>query len=215
MNRAYTAFSKRSLPWEREQLKIMFQYALMLVAASIAGWILPRFLSDGVWQSAQTAIASHFDAPFVELNSTRQAVSKVFSFFCPTLVCVGMVGIFSFSSLSCLISDGVLVYLGMRTGCTVSMLFAMSNGSTPFPYRPEPVCVFLFILFKLLLLFFFFIYAVQAAKQAYQMRRYSKEGRTVFEPQTVGILLLQTLLCVAVLFLLHLLYAYSIYFVSK
>ena len=56
---------------------------------------------------------------------------------------------------------------------------------------------------------------VKMAKLSYRMRIYSVQGRTLFHPKTVMEWLLKTLLCILGLFILHLLYGYSIYLVSK
>ena len=215
MNGTYTIFQKRASSYEREYFKIIFQYTLMLVASGIAGWILPRFFGEELWTVAQRAVSSHFSLPFSELFGPRAIFHAIFIFFKPCLICIGMVAIFSFSSLNCLISDGVLIYLGMRTGCAFSVLYTVSRGIVPNSYQTSPLCVFLFVLFKLLLIFFFAVYAIQAAKHSYRMRIYSKEGRALFPKKTILALLWHTILCVATLFLLHLLYGYAIYLVSK
>ncbi len=215
MNGGYATPAKRAHAWEREQTKIIFQYGLMTIASWVAGWLLPRFLGEGLWQSAENAIATHFALPFSAMTNAKELLYAVYAFFLPTLLCISIVGIFSFSSLNCLVSDGVLVYLGMRTGCTVSLLYSFFRSSTALSYRLDSLQWFLFILFKLLVLTVFFVYAVRMAKYSYRLRIYSQEGRTLFHPQTVGALLLQFALCTLVLFLLHLLYGCSIYLVSK
>ena len=204
-----------SSAWKREQMKIVFQYALMLIASWVLGWILPRFLGDSLWQEAERAISTHFTLPFAELKSLKELLAVTYRFCLPVLICTAIVCIFSFSSLSCLVTDGVLVYLGARTGCTVSMLYTFSRSTPSLSYQAPPLTFFLFLLCKLLLLVFFFIYSVRMAKYAYRLRFYSQEGRTLFHPHTVWSLLAQTLLCMLVMFMIHLLYGCSIYLVSK
>ncbi len=215
MNGANTIFSRRPYFHERERLKIIFQYTLMVVASCVAGWILPRFFGEALWQDIGKAVSKHFDHPFSALDGIGAVVHTVYSYFKPTLVCIGIVAIFSFSSLSCLVSDGILVYLGIRVGCALSILISIFQESSPIPYRPSSLCVFFFILFHLLWLVFFWLYSIQAAKYSYQLRMYSKEGRAIFPKKAVGALAISTLLCAISLFLLHLLYGFSIYLVSK
>ena len=211
----YTTSSKRTRAWDREQIKIIFQYAVMLVASWVAGWLLPHFFSETLWQMARETISTHFELPFSSLTNLHEVLLAVYGFFKPTLICIGLVGIFSFSSLNCLATDCVLVYLGMRTGCTVSVLYAFSQDTAPLSYHTGAFRLFVFILFKLLVLVFFAVYAVRTAKLSYRLRVYSQEGRTLFHPQTVWALLLQIALCALFLFALHLLYGYSICLVSK
>jgi len=215
MNGANTIYSRRPYVHERERLKIVFQYTLMVVASFVAGWILPRFFGDALWQDIGKTLSTHFDVPFSALDGGRAIMSAVFSYVKPTLVCIGIVAVFSFSSLSCLVSDIVLVYLGMRAGCTLSILTSALKEDPKISYRPSSLCVFFFVLFTLLVIVIFWFYSIQAAKSSYQLRRYSKEGRAIFSKKAVGILAFHTLWCTVLLFLLHLLYAFSIYFVSK
>ena len=204
MNGFYTAPVRTSYLWEREQRKIVFQYGLMLLASFVAGWILPRLLTEALWQQAQTSIATHFTP---SPTSGKALFQTAYSFFVPTFLCIIAVAVFSFSSLNCLVTDGVLIYLGMRTGCTVSMLYALLQGSPSLSYRPPFLSVFVFLLLKLLLLLLFAIYSIRMAKYAYRLRTYSKEGRTLFHPRTVGAIIWHFSLCSSVLFLLHLLYS--------
>lgn len=212
MNGSYTSSVSSSYIWERERRKIVFQYALMLLASWIAGWILPRFLSNTLWQQAQASVSTHF---MPSLASGKALFQTAYSFFIPTFLCIIVVALFSFSVLNCLVTDGVLIYLGMRTGCTVSILYSLFRGIPSLSYRPSLLGIFIFVLFKLLLLLIFASYAIRMAKYAYRLRIYSKVGRTLFHPNTVGALICHFTICTVVLFLLHLLYIYSIYFASK
>ena len=215
MNGTYHPSATSAWIWRREQIKIIFQYSLMLVASVIAGGLLPRFLGDRAWQSALHAVTVHFDLSFSLPIAAKEFFYTVYTFFLPTLICVGIVGIFSFSSLNCLITDGVFVYLGMRTGCTISVLCTLFRRNMLESLHFGFFKLFIFLLFKLLLLAFFMLYAVQMSKYAYRLRVYSKEGRTLFHPQTVFALLGKVILCSTVLFALHLLYGCLIYFISK
>ena len=187
----------------------------MLVASAVAGWILPRFFGDKIWQTVQTSLSSHFESPFSNLESWDTILHAGFSFFKPSLVCIGVVAVFSFSSLNCLITDGILIYLGMRTGCALSVLHCFSREITPVFYHPNSLACFVFVLFQLLFIVFFTVYAIEMAKISYRMRIYSVQGRTLFHPKTVMEWLLKTLLCILGLFIFHVLYGYSIYLVSK
>ena len=207
MTGSYISFAR-----EREYRKIVFQYGLMLLASLVAGWLLPRLLSDALWERALASISAHFTP---SLKGGKVLFHTVFSFFWPTFLCIITVAVFSFSSLNCLITDGVLVYLGMRTGCTVSMLYSLFRTTASLSYRPSLLLLFVFVLFKLVLLFIFTSYAVRMAQYAYRLRTYSEEGRTLFHPRTVGALILHFSLCSFVTFLLHFLYVCTIDFVSK
>lgn len=210
MSGAYTGITRRPPILVREKTKIIFQYSLMLSASIVAGWILPRFFGESLWQYANQAITAHFSLPFSNLEGVSAILKITYSYFLPMLACVALIAVFSFSSLSCLVTDGVLIYLGMRTGCSLSVLVSLLKQASL-----DILALFLFVLFHLLLLSLFWIYSIQAAKYSYQLRVYSKDGRALFPKRVVGALLLHTVLCAAALFLLHLLYEYSIYLVSK
>ncbi len=207
MNGSNTRNGLRPHAWEREQIKIIFQYSLMLLAALVAGWLLPRFFSESVWQKAYQMVDFHFSP-----TDSHQIWKTVYVFAKPTLFCIAAVFVFSFSSLNCLVTDGVLVYLGARTGCALSVLYTMfQNVTSP----PSAFDCFLFVLFRLLVLAIFFVFSVHMAKYSYRLRIYSQEGRTLFHPQTVLGLIVHTVLCGAMCFALHFLYGYSMYLVSK
>ena len=215
MNDVYTPPSDRTHPEMREQLKIIFQYSLMLVSSFVGGAILPRLLGPEFWSMAETSVSTHFALPFDGIKGLGSILKITFSYFKPDFWCVLLVGIFTFSSLSCPVSDGVLLYLGARTGCSISVLYTLVKGNTQAAYQPTAFCFFLFAVFKLLLLACFLTYSVRMAQYAYRLRIYSKEGRVLFEPKAVWNCLLQMITATSILFVLHLLYGASIYFVSK
>ena len=215
MSGAYTRITRHPRVHVREKTKIIFQYTLMVIAAAIAGWLLPRFFGDALWQKASQAITAHFSLPFSALEGIGVILQRVYSYFKPTLLCIILVAVFSFSSLSCLVTDCVLIYLGMRVGCSLSVLSSLAKGATIVSSPPGTVCRFLFVVFQLLLVVIFWLYSLRAAKYSYELRVYSKEGRALLPKKAVGALLLYTTLYTIMLFLLHALYGYSIYLVSK
>lgn len=196
--------------WEREYVKIALQYALMLLAAFVAGWLLPRFFSETLWQNVYERVFFHFSPV-----NPQPIMQTAYRFAKPLLICVLAIFIFSFSSLTCLVSDGFLVYLGARTGCACSVLYAFLQAMNSQTDAPLPMACFLFVLFHLLLLIGFFLFSLCMAKYSYRLRVYSKEGRTLFHPATVLMLILHTVVCAALFFLLHVLYSYGIYLLSK
>ena len=78
--------------WAREYVKIALQYALMLLASFIAGWILPRFFSEALWKSVYEQMSFHF-SPI----DPQPILQTAYRFAKPMLVCIAAIFIFSFS----------------------------------------------------------------------------------------------------------------------
>ena len=206
MNGSYTRNDFHPSTRHREQIKIIFQYSLMLLAALVAGWILPRFFPETLWQESYQAVIFHFSPTASKITLIQTA----YTFAKPILICIAAIFVFAFSSLNCLITDGILVYLGARIGCSLSVLYAMLRSTTT--DAPSASDCFLFVLFRLLLVAFFLSFAIRMASYSYRLRIYSREGRTLFEPKTVWALILHTLLGAAICLGLHVLYGYFLYF---
>ena len=214
MNGSHAMRTSHPHAWEREQLKIIFQYSLMLFASLVLGWILPRFFSQTLWQEAYQALLHHI-SPTDSPGDMPTLLKTAWMFSKPMLLCIGAVFVFSFSSLSCLITDGLLVYLGARTGCALSLLYAMLRTANDAALASPAILPFLFVLFRVALAAMFLIFSVYMAKHSYRLRIYSREGRPLFHPKTLLTLIVHTALCATICFLLHFLYAYSICLVSK
>lgn len=203
----------RKKPSDLEQIKIGFQYILMLTAALVLGWLLPRFFSDSFLEAAQSGVYRHFALPFSSFADIGNVLRALLRFFAPTGIALVIVFLFSFSSLSCLVTDGVLIYLGMRTGCTLSVLWRLRGASVE-SFHLGNIHLFVFSFFKFLILFIFLLYAFYMARYAYQLRKYSQSGRTLFPPKTVAALIVCMFAAGGMLFVLHAIYGYLIYLLS-
>ena len=197
--------------WRLERFKIGFQYALTLAAALVMGWLLPHLWGNTIADWQMEAIEKHFSLPFASLSTVSQALSFVASFAAPTLLCFLIVFLFSFSSLNCLINNGVLVYLGMRTGYTFSVLIRIVTQVPPTAYQPGWICLGIFVIFKFALLLLIFRYAFRSSEYSYYLRMYSQSGRALFHPRTVCMLMGYSILISIAVFAAHALYGWFLY----
>ena len=196
--------------WEIERFKIGFQYVLMIAASLVMGWLLPSFAGNSVTQNHIKILEQHFSLPFASLSSHTDIAAYILGFSLPTLLCVAAIFVFSFSSLVCLVSDGTLIFLGMRTGYTTSLLFfVLRNSATDTAIGWGHFL--LVLLFRSILLIVITFYAFRATEYSYRMRRYTAIGRASPQPATVLLLLGYTLLISLLLFALHAAYCGLIY----
>lgn len=193
--------------WKIERLKFGFQYALTLLSALALGLLLFRAVGDSFLPSWQSEIvARHFSLPFSSRPTFFPVLSVTISLTLPVLLGMGIVLLFCFSSLNCLLNDLVLIYFGMRTGYTVSVLLSALFDSSEAVYPVSWIEFWLFLFLKIATLCLLWIYAFRASECSYYLRMYSHNGRALFHPRTVLRLFLYTLASMTLMLVLHIVY---------
>lgn len=198
-----------------ERFKIGFQYTLTLVASLILGYLLPRFLGSELESWQIDALTRHFALPFASLSTLPQMLGVILSFAAPSLFCLVIIFLFSFSSLNCLMNNGVLIYSGMRTGYTFSVLVSLLGDGVSATYQPGAFRFAVFIAFKILLLLLMLRYAFRSSDYSYHLRRYSASGRPFLHAKTILTLTGYTILIAVAVFAVHMLYVWILYLLSS
>ena len=104
MSGAYTRITRHPRVHVREKTKIIFQYTLMVIAAAIAGWLLPRFFGDALWQKASQAITAHFSLPFSACEGIIDAGKLLLRYSLFQYICAIIILVASFTSWTHLVN---------------------------------------------------------------------------------------------------------------
>ena len=201
-------------PQRTERIKILFQYGVMLLGGFFIGTVLPSFLSQATQMNLADTIAQHFALPFSHCQGWLNRISLVSYDSAMDWTLVGISFLFSFSVLNYLISDILLTYMGFRFGICISMLCRLVGSErNGFVFRPSHLLSFLF--FKLLILICLFLYSYRLTAYSYEIKQTFKNGRASIRLEYLIPLLGSTLLCGILIFLIHALYGWIIFNISK
>ena len=150
-----------------EKAKIVFQFAVMMVASVIGGMCFSNLLSASAIQRFTAKL-------YISLNATSADVSFLDIFIKVALVdiiCVAILFVFSFSFINYIVSDIVIVFLGFRFGMNAAIV-RLSGFS-----QIGLLNSLLFWIFKGIILFGMVFYACVAAFKALEIRRFSTSRR--------------------------------------
>ena len=196
--------------WRQERFKIGFQYALVLVSSVIVGWLFGNSSDTPVAQEQLARILGHFFPSDTSLPSFGPMLSSALSLSSSALICASLVFLFSFSVLNGLINNGIVLYLGVRTGYSSAVLFWATTHTDQIGYGR---CLLFFVL-KGSLLILMLIYAYRASEYSCYFRIYSTSGRALLPTKTVLSLCVHTLWVSSLVIGLHALYVWLLYMIS-
>lgn len=141
-----------NLSFKQSNKKLLFQYMLILISSLCIGIFLPRFLGEDFLQSLYQKIALHFQAPVYGVEKTSDWINIIFKYSLSDIICICIVSLLSFSSLTSIVSGSVIVYVGIKIGCQISLVYLTFIANIEYPPSFAEMCVF-FILKTLIVLF--------------------------------------------------------------
>ena len=153
------------IPLKRQTI-IFIPFALIFLASLFIGAFLPRFLSEDFLISQANTIALHFETPIAYSDNTPNILmNSIFKSALADIFCVFIIFIFSFSIHHSIISGIVLIYIGLRNGCTATLV-CMIDDFISNTYSPKfiEICIFLFT--KAIIVLFILRYILKSCRFA-------------------------------------------------
>lgn len=197
-----TSKFKHSIRTEKE--KIIFQFTLMLIASIVCGMLFSKLLSDSALQSSADKIVRHFCNQDIDGNMLS-AFKKYYILFCiPSIICVAVVFIFSFSFVNYVVTDTVLVFLGFRYGFN-SALIAVSALSKIGIFHSLVYWILHAVIIAVAL-----IYSCRMAFYSLTLRSFSANGRLIVERKALLSSLIFTLTVVGLILIVGGVYCFFV-----
>ena len=116
MNKLFKRFYKTTF-------HIYILYVFISICSFCIGYFLPKFLNTSSLLSAYQKIASHFKDPLYDLNNFFDWLNISFKYSLPYIICIILVLIFSFSSSKLTMYGIILTYIGIKSGCEISLVY--------------------------------------------------------------------------------------------
>ena len=201
-------------PERAERIKILFQYGFMLLGGFFIGALLPSFFSQDTQMKLADTVAQHFSLPFANCQGWLHRLSLVSYASAMDWILIGISFLFSFSVLNYLISDIVLSYIGFRFGLCISILCRLIGAEcNSFVFHRSHLLSF--GVFKLLIVVCLFLYSYRLTSYSYEIKQTFRNGRASIRLEHLIPLLGLTLICGILIFLIHVLYGWIIFHISK
>ena len=169
-----------------EKQKIVFQFALVLMASLIAGVLFVGLVSDDVLNLISERISRHF----LSKNSTSFFVRNCAA----NVICVFALYLFSFSFINYVVSDIILAFTGLCFGIFSRLCTLTSVENT------------IYIFFKLLLLLLIFVYSCKIAIDSLRLKKILPNGRVSIENKIFAQITLLTAVSVLIILIINGLY---------
>ncbi len=192
--------------FKRFDKKLLFQYVLILISSLCIGLLLPRFLSEGFLQPLYQKISLHFQVPIYGVEKFSDWIKATLEYALSDIICLCIVLMFSFSSITSIISGLAIVYIGIKNGCQISLVYFTYIANIEYPPTFSEMCVF-FIL-KLLLVLFLMRYILYSSLFSSTLC-YGSYSNNAFIWQTSKFIV-TSLLYVCILLFLHGIYCFTI-----
>lgn len=192
--------------FDRFDKKLIFQYLLILVSSLCIGFLLPRFLSEEFLQSLYQKIALHFQVPTYGIQKNSDWVKVIFKYSLADIICLCIVLLLSFSSIKLIISGSAIIYIGIKGGCQISLVYLTYIANIEYPPSFSEMCVF-FIL-KILIIVFLMRYIVYCSLFSSTVC-YASNSNNTFALQTLKFIVI-SLLSICILLFLHGIYCFII-----
>lgn len=138
--------------FKRFDKKLLFQYVLILISSLCIGFLLPRFLSEAFLQPLYQKISLHFQVPIYGAEKFSDWIKAIFEYALSDIICLCIVLTFLFSSITSVISGCAIAYIGIKSGCQLSLVYLTYISNIEYPPAYSEVCVF-FILKILIVVF--------------------------------------------------------------
>lgn len=158
-----------------EKAKIVFQFAVMLVASVIGGMCFSNLLTSSALQRFAAKLYISFNASSGEVSFidifTKIAVVD--------LVCIVLLFVFSFSFINYIVSDMILLFLGFRFGMNAAIIKLSGFSQIGLGNSLS------FWVFKGLILFGIMLYTCVVAFKALELRRFGANRRPKISNKTL------------------------------
>lgn len=171
-----------------EKRKILFQFALMILAACVGGVCFTEAVAPYLSFRVGQRIVLSFSAPAFSEFKLIDFIYKVIKSCLPYFISVGVVLVFSFSYVSYVISDIVLAINGFYTG----MLITLVNIYTMRIQMASSVIFIICIATSLLILFCFTYYCALFSLNV-RMRVSAINGRMALSLAGLLLIIIKTL----------------------
>ncbi|MBE6576673.1 MAG: hypothetical protein E7653_00870 [Ruminococcaceae bacterium] len=193
-------YTKSSDEIKLEKIKILFQFAIMLIASIVLGVCLARVISIDLRSTATANILRHFSPQGTKGVGDFLEYLRYSAF---DVIVVVLLVIFSFSFINYIISDIVIVMYGAKLGIASSLLLAI----------PEVRAFdrFVFFTFKPLLLILIVLFSYKMALFSLEIRRFSNNGRLVADRRKTLSMLLASLAFIGLILIINGLYCLCLY----
>ncbi len=191
---------------ELEKRKIVFQFALMLVASVVGGICFSKLLGENIILSLTERISLHFSEQLPKIGALAQLFTTLIRITLPDFICIGILFACSFSFVNYIISDAVLVFAGFRFGLNAALIklagisvIGVGNSLS-------------FWLLRGVMLPILLIFSCKMAFYSLKLRRSSSaNGRIVFDKRATLSMLFLTFTTAIAAFAINLLYCIFIY----
>ena len=138
--------------FKRFDKKLIFQYVLILISSLCIGFLLPRFLSEDFLRSIYQKISLHFQVTIFGVEKFSDWVKVIAELALPDIVCICIVLLFSFSSITSVVSAFAIVYIGIKSSCQISLVHLARISDIAYPPTFSETCVFFVLKILLVIL---------------------------------------------------------------
>ena len=196
MNRNFKCFDK----------KLLLQYTLIFFFSLFVGFFLPRFLNEDLLLSMYHKIALHFEVPVYSVEKISDWLHVALKYSLADIICLSIIALFSFSLSSSIISAIVLIYIGLKNGCELSLVYLTYTSSIE--YFPSLFEIGVFFILKILIIAFFIRYIIYASFFSENMHYVSRSKNVIIIETSKFII--TSLLHACFLLFLHGIYCFTI-----
>ena len=190
---------------ETEKNKIVFQFALMLIASVIGGICFSNLLSDSALEKAMMKIISHFEASAKSSTGFSGLMLEYINFCLSDIICAVALFIFSFSFVNYIVSDAVLVFLGFRYGMNAAIIklasFSVIGVGNSLSYW----------LLRAVILSVFMLFSCRMAFYSLTLRKFSPNGRLVVDRRALISEIIYLLTVIGLLLMINGLYCIFVF----
>jgi hypothetical protein len=196
-----------------EQIKIVFQFLLILILSVFAGVIISKSLSDSFYINSTFKVSTHFETVFIKCSSIFDCVKLIALYSLPDICSVFIIFIFSFFTFNCVFTNIVLIYNGIRFGVISAFLVEFSKNTT-FSYNIGNIRFFIFIFLKIAFLIILLNYSYTAALSSISLKATSDNGRPDINKKEFLGFAIKTITYLGIVLILDFIYCCFIY-ISK
>jgi hypothetical protein len=186
-----------------ERYKIAFQFFLMLTASIICGVCLTKILSEGLRSNAYEKIIRHFISAKIPRTFFEYFVDYIKMSSMDILIILGIF-IFSFSFINYVVTDILIVFIGMRFGFGAFLLSSTLNVS----FTDKMA----FYIFKIIIIVMMFVFSYMMAVYSLEIRRFSSNGRLINSKRKLGSMIICFVTFIGLILISNGLYCLCIYF---
>lgn len=196
-----------------ENIKILFQFLLMLICSLTIGGVLIKSLPETFYQSLIVRVSAHFETVFINCDGIYDHIKTILLYALSDILSVAIIFVVSFSAFNYVLSDFLLVYNGIRTGASVCFLY-MFISNPVFVYNIGLLRYIVFLFFKAVILILIFDYAYRAAVYSRKLKITTPSGRPNIKIKVFFPFVMYTLTYIGSLIIINGAYCWLIYFLK-